>query len=136
MKLVKQIFAVLVIFVVVPFGLLSLIWKDRCKETRIVEHSTSDGTMVAAEISTDCGSAMKVATEVRLEKHSTSGVEESATVLVLAGKVDVPLHWSEGPTLTIDLPDNAEVVKHKKEWGGVTIAFNNIPQKPREELFR
>lgn len=127
MKRLKQIVAVIAIFVVIPFALLALLWKDRCTQTRVSEVPDAAGAFVAAQVSTDCGLTMKVATEIRLEKRLADGVVDDATVLVLAGQNPVPLHWAPGPTLTIDLPDGAEVVKHKREWNGVTIAYTNIP---------
>ena len=127
MNRLKQVLTFAIIFFVLPFGTLAILWKDSCHETRTGEHRADMEGLVAAEISTDCGSAMKVATEVRLEKREASGELAAETVLVLAGKTTIPVHWSDGPTLTIDLPDHAEVVKHKTEWQGVKVAFTNIP---------
>lgn len=134
MKRIKQILLFLLIFVGLPFGGLALLWKDRCKEAVIKEVPLLQAGFKALQVTTDCGPSMKVATEVRLTKPKESGSgDESATVLLLAGKVDIPFYWGDGPTLHIDIPKDHDVVSHKMSWAGVQMVFTNIPE-PKTNL--
>lgn len=130
-KNLKGILGLFVIFVVIPFGALAILWKDRCKETLIEEVGTEGGNLVAALISTDCGTSMKVATEVRLERREEGKTVAKETVLLLSGSTLLPLNWSDGPTLTIDVPEGVDVVKRRGGWEGVTVVAH-IPQKKPE----
>ena len=130
MKRLRQALALLFIFVVVPYGLLAFLWKDRCKETRLAELQFQSGALLAATISTDCGRTMKIATEVRLERRGEGEDRPFETVLLMTGRHQLPLVWSEeteGPRLSVTLPEGAEVVKHRTEWNGVTVAFRGGP---------
>lgn len=128
MKNIKGALGIIIIFFVIPFGTLAILWKERCKTERLAEVPSEYGDFVAARSSVDCGDTMKVATEVVLETHPAAGKGESETILVLSGVVDLPMRWSPGPTLTIDLPVTAVVVKHKRAWKDVTIAFTGGPK--------
>lgn len=129
---VKGYLALFVIFVVIPFGALAVLWKDRCKESRIAEIPSSVDGLVAALITTDCGTSMKIATEVRLERRGPGDAKTSEVVLLVAGTPTLPVVWSDGvtgPLVTIDVPEGIDVVKYRRAFGDVAVVAN-IPPRP------
>ncbi len=113
-----------VVFVVLPFGALSWIWRDRCHRTSIALTTSQDGTWIAETLQTDCGATMKVATELVL-KHRTD--EAGDTVLVLSGKDPLGVKWAEARKLLVTLPLNSEVVKMARQWQDVQVAVEESP---------
>ncbi len=119
MKNAKGIFLLLLIFVGVPFGLLALIWKDRCERTGLAVVRSPGGAWAAETTRVDCGPSMKVATEVTLHRD---GEKAGESVLVLAEEQKVVVSWEGDQRLIMQLPPNAEVVKGKTVWQDVRIS--------------
>lgn len=118
MKGLKGVFALFILLIGFPFGMLALLWKDRCHRTNVATSRSPSGEWVVETTLVDCGPSMKVATELLLRRDAE---KEGETILVMADKVPPTLAWQGDQNLTMTLPPNAEVVKGKTEWQGVKI---------------
>lgn len=118
MSNVRGILILFLIFVVAPFAFLALIWKDRCQRTSVAVVRSPDGHWAAETTRVDCGSSMKVASEVTLREAEE---KDGESVLVIAEEKGLEMGWEDAGHLTLRLPPNAEVVKSTSIWKGVAI---------------
>jgi hypothetical protein len=123
-------FAVLLLLLIgLPLAGLAFIWKDRCHSSVATTLESPAGDFAVEQIVTDCGATMRTASEIKLRKLGVPDREE-ATVLLLPQKDPLPLRFTDGKTLEITVPPQAEIAKRLLEWSGIRIMLAGGPLKP------
>lgn len=114
------------IFLIAPFLLLMLVWKDRCVHTVRNSVAAASGTLQAVLQETDCGLAMSKATQVKLEERRGADWKAAGDVIVLQGVHQVTLEWQD-TDLQVGIPEGAVIVKSRDQVGDTRVTY--VPPK-------
>lgn len=121
MKNTIRTILVVVAFVAITFGLLAILWGDRCQEKKISAITSPDGQYKAVTLEKNCGPAIRVATLINVVKPAE---DDEVTVLLYQGRDQVDLEWDGNENLRLSYPESTVIVKRRPKWGPLKVQFD------------